>query len=70
MLWYIAIGSAIGGVSRYLVALETPWLTLLDAGHWTRAGAYAAASLLLSLLATAAGLALGGHRSPAGPSGT
>jgi CrcB protein len=115
MLWYIAAGSALGGVSRYLVggmvqralattlpagtlvvnvtgsfllglfihyALETPTLTpelrafltigfcggyttfstfsyetfaLLEDGEWTRAGLYAALSLLLALGATIAG---------------
>jgi CrcB protein len=115
MLWYIAAGSARGGVSRYLVggmvqralattlpagtlvvnvtgsfllglfihyALETPTLTpelrafltigfcggyttfstfsyetfaLLEDGEWTRAGLYAALSLLLALGATIAG---------------
>ena len=117
MLWYIAIGSAIGGVCRYLVGglvqrgvgagfpagtlvvnvtgsfllgvflrygLDTPTLTpelralltiglcggyttfstfsyetiaLLEDGQWGRAGAYAGASLLLSLGATLFGLA-------------
>ena len=112
MLWYIAAGSALGGVSRYLVggmvqrildttfpagtlvvnltgsfllglflryALETPTLTpevrafltigfcggyttfstfsyetfaLLEDGEWTRAGLYAALSILLALGAT------------------
>jgi CrcB protein len=115
MLWYIAAGSALGGVSRDLVggmvqralattlpagtlvvnvtgsfllglfihyALETPTLTpelrafltigfcggyttfstfsyetfaLLEDGEWTRAGLYAALSLLLALGATIAG---------------
>jgi fluoride exporter len=115
MLWYIAAGSALGGVSRYLVggmvqsmldttfpagtlvvnltgsfllglflryALETPTLTpearafltigfcggyttfstfsyetvaMLEDGEWTRAGIYAALSVLLSLGATILG---------------
>jgi fluoride exporter len=115
MLWYIAAGSALGGVSRYLVggmvqrildttfpagtlvvnltgsfllglflryALETPTLTpevrafltigfcggyttfstfsyetfaLLEDGEWTRAGLYAALSVLLALAATILG---------------
>jgi fluoride exporter len=115
MLWYIAAGSALGGISRYLVggmvqrildttfpagtlvvnltgsfllglflryALETPTLTpearafltigfcggyttfstfsyetvaLLEDGEWTRAGIYAALSVLLSLGATILG---------------
>ncbi len=115
MLWYIAIGSALGGVSRYLlggmvqrvfdttfpagtlvvnltgsfllglflrIALDTPALTpelrafltigfcggyttfstfsyetvaLLKDGEWTRAGAYAGLSVLLSLGATILG---------------
>lgn len=116
MLWYIALGSALGGVSRYLVgglvqraagagfplgtlavnvsgsfllglflryALDTPTLTpelrafltigfcggyttfstfsyetvaLLEDGQWSRAGAYVAASLVLSVGATLLGL--------------
>jgi CrcB protein len=116
MLWYIALGSALGGVSRYLIgglvqrgagagfplgtlavnvtgsfllglflryALETPTLTpelralltigfcggyttfstfsyetvaLLEDGQWSRAGAYVAASLVLSVGATLLGL--------------
>jgi fluoride exporter len=115
MLWYIAAGSALGGVSRYLVggmvqrildttfpagtlvvnltgsfllglflhyALETPTLTpevrafltigfcggyttfstfsyetfaMLEDGEWTRAGLYAALSVLLALGATILG---------------
>jgi CrcB protein len=115
MLWYIAAGSALGGVGRYLVgglvqrmldttlpagtllanvtgsfllglflryALETPTLTpelrafltigfcggyttfstfsyetfaLLEDGEWTRAGLYAALSVLLALGATILG---------------
>jgi CrcB protein len=115
MLWYIAAGSALGGVSRYLVsgavqrflgtlfpvgtlvvnltgsfllglllryALETPTLTaemrafltvgfcggyttfstfsyetmmLLEDGEWSRAGLYAALSVVLSLAATVLG---------------
>jgi CrcB protein len=115
MLWYIAAGSALGGVSRYLVggmvqrildttfpagtlvvnltgsfllglflryALETPTLTpevrafltigfcggyttfstfsyetvaLLEDGEWTRAGLYAALSVLLALGGTLLG---------------
>ena len=115
MLWYIAAGSALGGVSRYLVggmvqrildttfpagtlvvnltgsfllglflryALETPTLTpeirafltigfcggyttfstfgyetvaMLEDGEWTRAGVYAALSVLLALGATILG---------------
>ena len=115
MLWYIAAGSALGGVSRYLVggmvqrildttfpagtlvvnltgsfllglflrfALDTPELTpelrafltigfcggyttfstfsyetvaLLEDGEWTRAGLYAALSVLLALGATLLG---------------
>jgi CrcB protein len=118
MLFYVAIGSALGGVSRYLVggfvqrlmdttfptgtllvnvsgsfllgailryAVETPTLTpemralltigfcggyttfstfsyetvaLLKDGEWTRAGAYVAASVLLSLLGTFVGFGL------------
>jgi CrcB protein len=116
MLWYIAIGSALGGVSRYLIGglvqrgagsgfpagtlvvnvtgsfllgmflrygLEAPTLTpemrafltigfcggyttfstfsyetvaLLEDGQWGRAGLYAAASLVLSLIAVLLGL--------------
>ena len=116
MLWYIAAGSALGGVGRYLVgglvqrlldttfpagtllvnltgsfllglflryALETPALTpelrafltigfcggyttfstfsyetvaLLEDGEWTRAGLYAALSVVLALGATLVGL--------------
>ena len=111
MLWYIAAGSALGGVGRYLVgglvqrlldttfpvgtllvnltgsflryALETPTLTpelrafltigfcggyttfstfsyetvaLLEDGEWTRAGLYAALSVVLALGATLVGL--------------
>ncbi len=116
MLWYIAIGSALGGVSRYLLgglvqqaagagfpagtlvvnvtgsfllglllryALETPTFTpevrglltigfcggyttfstfsyetvaLLEDGQWSRAAAYVALSLVLSVGATLAGL--------------
>ena len=115
MLWYIAAGSALGGVSRYLVggmvqrildttfpagtllvnltgsfllglflryALDTPTFTpelrafltigfcggyttfstfsyetvaLLEDGEWTRAGLYAALSVLLALAATILG---------------
>jgi CrcB protein len=118
MLFYIAVGSALGGVSRYLLggviqrlldttfpagtlfvnvsgsfllgailryAVDTPSLTpevralltigfcggyttfstfsyetvaLLKDGEWTRAGFYAAASVLLSLLGTFLGFAL------------
>lgn len=118
MLLYVAIGSALGGVSRYLVGgflqrlldttfpigtlvvnvsgsfllgailrygIETPTLTpevralltvgfcggyttfstfsyetiaLLKDGEWTRASAYAAASVLLSLLGTFLGFGL------------
>ncbi len=116
MLWYIALGSALGGVSRYLLGglvqrqtgegfpagtlvvnitgsfllgvflrygLETPTLTpemrafltigfcggyttystfsyetvaLLEDGQWSRAGLYAGASLVLSIIATLLGL--------------
>jgi CrcB protein len=118
MIFYVAIGSAFGGVTRYLIggavqrlldmtfpigtlfvnvsgsfllgailryALETPGLTpeirslltigfcggyttfstfsyetvaLLKDGEWARAGFYAAASVLLSIAATFAGLAM------------
>lgn len=46
MLWYIAAGSALGGVGRYLVS---------GAVQWSRAGLYAALSVVLSLAATALG---------------
>ncbi len=118
MLFYVAIGSALGGVSRYLLgglvqrmfdttfpagtlfvnisgsfllgailryAIDTPSLTpevralltigfcggyttfstfsyetlaMLKDGEWTRAGAYVAASVLLSLLGTFLGFAV------------
>ena len=116
MIWYVAVGSAIGGMARYLVGSwaqrysSYPWGTLavnitgsfiigwfasyalanslrpemrafvaigicggfttfsafshesmmmLRDGHWLRAGAYVAGSVILSLLAVLAGAAVG-----------
>jgi CrcB protein len=118
MIWYVALGSAVGGVSRYLVDLwfargGLPWATLFinitgsfllglliriplvpatlspevramltvglcggfttfstftaetirlaQDGAWSKAVGYVAASVLLGLLASLAGLAVGGH---------
>lgn len=116
MIWYIALGSALGGMARYLVgswlqrSSSFPWgtlavnitgsfligwfmrytmgtsirpetrafvavglcggyttfsafsfesMTMLREGQWTRAAAYVAGSIVLSLVAVFAGFALG-----------